>query len=305
MFETSSAQRRLRRSLRFAAAAATLIALAPAAQAQGLFSFFGGPSPDQIERGLSDSGYTLTRPLVRRGDVYLADVMVGRGGAERLLIDTQTGRIIQRFRSQPVRWREPGPGPRNWDPDEAAGFGWGGPPQPPRDVDGWGPPRDQVARTEDASRDTDPVLGTGAPRTTSSDLLVDQPDKSKAKSHEPRHKSVPLAKTPTLSPAAPASPTPVAALPSNPAPNPTPTAVVPPVRPAPTLVPAAAAHFDKSDETPSAAAPAPTPSATVAAKADATVKSDPIAKAPAALESPAAKPSKSKAVNDLPVNPLD
>ncbi len=107
MIDTQSAARTPRRLAHLAAAAAVLLALSPAAKAQGLFSFFGGgPSSYEIERRLEAGGYGLIRPLVRRGDVYLADVAFGRGEFERLVIDAETGRIVQRIPAARARWRD-------------------------------------------------------------------------------------------------------------------------------------------------------------------------------------------------------
>jgi hypothetical protein len=137
MTDARSAARRLRRSIQFTAAAAVLLAAAPAARAQGLFSVFGGgPSSYDIERRLDAAGYSRTGPLIRRGDVYLADVVLpGRGDAQRLVIDAATGRILQRFRARQARWRDVGPRDWNGGEDDAWGAAWGAPPRPPRDLD--------------------------------------------------------------------------------------------------------------------------------------------------------------------------
>ena len=304
MIEARSAARRLGRSFQVAAIATALLALAPAARAQGLFTFLGGgPSPQDIAQRLDAAGYALTGPLMRRGDVYLADVVVmGRRDAQRLVIDAETGRIVERYRVQPARWRDTPP--QAWNSDEDA---WNVGPRPPVDLDRPAP-NAQVAREEN------PALGTGAPRTTGAEL-IEQPDKPKPKPHEVRRKSAPLAKTPAP------SPTPQSDASAGPAAT-APLLVTPPARP--TVTPAPVAHTAKSEPgpstvtppstaapnvtvpsaaTPTAATPVLAPSATVTAKTDqpAATKSP----SPAADAADAKGPSKPKAVNDIPVTPLD
>lgn len=275
MIDSQSAARKPKRFAHFAAAAAVLLVLSPAAKAQGLFSFFsGGPSPYDIERRLEADGYALTGPLVRRGDVYLADVAVGRRDFERLVIDADSGRIVQRYRAQPARWRDVGP--RDWDADEDDS--WGPPPRPPVGLDRPGPSetldlplarpqppastRDQIARGEDAASPT-VILGSGGARATSSD----RNEKSKSKPRDAKRK--------TIAPAPAAQAT-------NP-PAPAQSAVAPT----------------------QAATPTPSASVTATAKADAGA-SVVAAKSPPPADTPDARaPSKSKAVNDLPVTPLD
>ncbi len=274
MLENQSAARRLRRSIQFAAAATALLALAPTAKAQGLFSFFA-PSAYDIERRLDLSGYALTGPLKQRGGVWLADV-VSPGGRnpERLVIDAQSGRIIERYRTQPARWRD---APRETDSEESM---WGPDTRPPADID-QPPPRDQFARQED------PALGTGAPRTTSPDV-GDSGDSPRPKPHEARHRSTPLAKTPASAPA-----TRTEASAGSAATAPAATAASPGA--------AVAAHPAKGEPPGSAAAPGASP--TVTANGAST---PPGGKAPPPAEATDAKPgSKAKPVNDLPVTPLD
>lgn len=62
---------------------------------------------EQIVRMIQSSGYRLTAPLIRRGAVYVADVVGGRNDAERLIISAQDGRLLQRFASAPSRRRVP------------------------------------------------------------------------------------------------------------------------------------------------------------------------------------------------------
>jgi hypothetical protein len=257
MIDNRCAARKGGRLASLAAMAAVFLALAPAAKAQGLFGFFGGgPDPYDIERRLDASGYTLTGPLMRRGNVYLADVVAGRHDTERLIIDAQTGRIVQRFRTRPRTM------------DEQANTWWGAP-RPPGDVD-LPPPRDLFAREEPSS--------------------PDQIDKPKAKPHEAKHKTTPAspasAQASEPTPAATPTSAPVAATP----PSPTPTTAS---APSAASQPAASETTTKSEDPP-AAQSSPTP--TTAATAPATA---------VAAKSPEPAEPRKKAVNDLPVTPLD
>ena len=111
------------------AAAAVLMLLAPAARAQNLFFLFE-PAPLRIERQLESAGYELRGPLVRRGDVYVADVVGQTGARERLIVDARTARIVDRFPSVATRWREGRFG--DWRDDENS---WNdAPPRPPQGV---------------------------------------------------------------------------------------------------------------------------------------------------------------------------
>jgi hypothetical protein len=283
MIDTQSAARTPRRLAHLAAAVAVLLALSPAAKAQGLFSFFGGgPSPQDIERRLEASGYELIHPLVRRGDIYLADVAFGRDEVERLAIDAETGRIVQRVRAGWARWRDAAPRP--WDREQFDP--WGSPPRPPADVDRGEPsetfalpdarqgPRaptgDRFAHDEGAPA---PVVipGLGGARATPLERI------EKPKPKPPEAKSKTAAPAPVAKAAAPAP----AEAHGAPAANPPPEANgAPAANPPPRTATAEAAAADA-------------PSAVAAAKSPA-----PEAPAPPA-------PMKSKAVNDLPVTPLD
>ena len=169
----------------------------PRPRRKALFPFFGGgPSSYDIERRLEAGGYELTHPLVRRGDVYLADVVFGRDDAERLVIDAETGRIVQRFRSGWTRWRDAAPRP--WDPERPDA--WNAPPRPPADVDRGGPgetldlpdarqgPRaptdDQFARGEGATAPA-VITGRGGARATPLDLI----ERPKSKPSEAKRKT--------------------------------------------------------------------------------------------------------------------
>jgi hypothetical protein len=160
----------------WAALAVLLFAAPGAASAQGLFSIFGGggPSSYEIERELSASGYELTGPLILRGDVYVADVIVRGEGPERLIVDPQSGRIMQRFRTRGERWREAAAPPEAWADDPR---GWTGP-RPPADISPGGPPPDDW-------------VPPAAPTVTGP--VVIEPPKSAAKKYEVKPKPTPVA----------------------------------------------------------------------------------------------------------------
>src|SRR5579863_9723285 len=77
-----------RRALWTAASAAILILMAPAARAQFFFNLFEPPAV-RVAHQLEVEGYDV-RGLVRRGDVYIADVVAQGGDRERLVIDART-----------------------------------------------------------------------------------------------------------------------------------------------------------------------------------------------------------------------
>jgi hypothetical protein len=77
------------------------------AEAQ-LFNWLDSSIPaEQIVRMIQTSGYRLTAPLIRRGEVYVADVVGRRNKGERLIISAQDGRLLQRFASTSSRRRVP------------------------------------------------------------------------------------------------------------------------------------------------------------------------------------------------------
>ena len=66
----------------------------------------GAASPAEIAERLRAQGYVLTAPLLRKDTIYLADVTVGPGGHERLVIDAWSGEILQRFVGRPGAWKQ-------------------------------------------------------------------------------------------------------------------------------------------------------------------------------------------------------
>ena len=65
------------------------------------FPPFGAASPREIVERLRAEGYVLVGPLRRNDTVYLADVIGGPAGRERLVIDAWSGEILQRFVARP------------------------------------------------------------------------------------------------------------------------------------------------------------------------------------------------------------
>jgi hypothetical protein len=258
------------RRLAWAAATAVLLALPAAAQAQGFFFLFGSPSPYEIERRLEAAGYVVTGPLTLRGDVYVADVVARGEGPERLVVDAQSGQIVERYRGRADHWREAAAPPSAWGDDPRQ---WNGP-RPPAEIgpdvappDAFEPPKPDVLETP----------------------KVETP-KAKPKAAEAKPKWAP-------------KPAPVANV--N---NPPPAAVVPP-RAATT--PAAPPPVVSSSPAAASASPSPAPSAAAAPASSAPVAPPAIeaakADAPSVVKPrpPAPAPAKSKAVNDIPVTPLD
>jgi hypothetical protein len=254
------------RRLAWAAATVVLLALPTAAPAQGFFFLFGSPSPNEIERQLAAAGYLVTGPLTLRGDVYLADVVVRGEGPERLVIDAHSGRIVERYRGRADHWREvAAPPPSAWGDDPSL---WNGP-RPPASI---GP---DIAPPDAFTPPKPDVLET---------------PKAKPKSAETKSKP-----TPKPAPVANVNNPPPAAVVPPPAAK-TPTAP-PPVSSSPAAAPASpSAAAAPASLAPAAAPPSPAPSIE-AAKADAPSVAKPPPSAPA--------PTKAKAVNDIPVTPLD
>jgi hypothetical protein len=61
-------------------------------------------SPIAVERSLEAQGYGLVAPLAGRPGIYLADVVAGPAGYERLVIDARTGQILERFHRAARMW---------------------------------------------------------------------------------------------------------------------------------------------------------------------------------------------------------
>ena len=209
-------------AIRFAAAsglalAAALLVAAPA-RAQGFFSFFE-MSPRQVVSMLEDDGYELRGPMVRRGDVYVINVVSVSGRPVRLIVDARDGRILQRFASPAPNWR---------DGDQDGGPHVLRPPRPiARDDDEEGPGgRDQQAMG-DVFNPPSRVYGSDSlfsPKPAPDAAPV--PDVKPKRHVAKKHKEPAIAKAPDAAPSPDASTTPkpegssvAAVAPSAPAPE--------------------------------------------------------------------------------------
>ena len=265
-----------------AALVLTLSLSAPAARAEGLFSAFFDPSPERVVIQLERSGYQIRSALLRRGDVYVCDVVDARGRPQRLVVDARDGRILERFVARPSAY----PGPRAYalrddpPPDYPPGTL-----RPLVDV----PLTPQRGFPLDSSPAPLPELhatnrsGPTIEAPTLPDGSADKP-KPKPKPHMARPKP-----TPSPTPTSEANAAPGATQPAAPQPLAT-TPAIP--TPSPSAAPAAAAPTS-----PATAAPAPVAEAQPPAAAPAPVK-------PAEVKPAEAKPGK-KPINDLPVDPLN
>ena len=176
------------------AAAAVLILMAPAAKAQFFFGIFEPPAV-RVEQQLEAEGYDL-RGLVRRGDVYVADVVAQGGERERLVIDARTSRIVERFPSVATRWREDrfGDGRDREDPDS-----WDAPPRPPLAIQQQRP-HDEVARTDPSAKPNVVYGEDGMNGPATSTFEVDKP---KPRPHVVKKKPAPAAPVAKDAPSAP------------------------------------------------------------------------------------------------------
>jgi hypothetical protein len=260
------------------AGCAVLVLLAPAARAQGFFDFFD-PSPQRIESQLERAGYELRAPIVRHGDVYIGDVLAANGTHERLVIDARTTKIVARYPAHARGWRD---APPEWRDRGDYADSWFGAPRPPRAVgpaqaqeyDDFGPVR----------RPAEPGIFARVDPSAPPSVLFDDPSARGANIDKPRPKPH-VAKPKLTSPAAVAKAAPTA--------------------------PDAAQAPDASAASPAENAKAAPAHADVAAPAAAepakpAAEPKPVAEATVAPAAPQPRPSpKPKALNDLPVTPLD
>jgi len=275
------------------ALAAALVSLgAPCAQAQ-LFNWDSALPPTQIERMIQASGYRLTGPVIRRGPVYLANVLGRDDDPERLIIDAKEGRLLQRFPAAAARRQTvAASGSSSQPPQTGSLFGWFSgeddavAPRPPAGLDGGAageplraapvapvhaPAVKEVARTDDASNPSVIPAPNGAPTAATHAPLLEKPRLRP----QVRHKKV--------------EPTPVA----QPAAAPGDGKAAPVAQPA--SVPSVA--------TPTASDAAGEPAAAAPRVADTKAAPAPALVAPGA---PAPKASVAKpALNDVPVAPLE
>ena len=172
------ASRTALRALLFGVAMACTL---PSSQAFAQFSFFSNDvSAQDVYDTIAEHGFRLAGPLMRNGNVYVADVIDRGRRRERLIISARNGQIVQRFfvdvsgsgRRGPYADPPPARTARNSDEDD--GFfsrltrGWGDdtPPRPPAGIDSAAPseavtprlPPRRVVRPK--SNDIEPRLAT-------------------------------------------------------------------------------------------------------------------------------------------------
>jgi len=169
-------------------------AFVPTAKAQWLTPWRAA-SPGEIERSLEAQGYGLIAPLVRRPEVYLADVSAGPAGYQRLVIDARSGQILERFIAPGRMW-----GPRFAARDEEFG-------EPPR-PGGVGPPLSPSVSGRPAA--TPPTKSAyGGPADAHIPGAISPYGAEAPAGTKPRPKSIsterkaPAAKTPTVNPPLP------------------------------------------------------------------------------------------------------
>lgn len=284
-----------------AGVALTALASASApAKAQALFSFFA-PAPTvgapAVAASVERQGYVVRSAIVRRGDVYMVDVSDPSGAMERLVVDAHNGRVVQRtsWRSDPYRQAAP----RYANAPAFGGGFFNAPPRPEVDVPANRPyavevpdvaPRVIAAYPPDGETRTprhDLDFG-GDSRTVSPGFPQEQKpaEKPRAKVAKPRPVVVP-------------SILPTAAALQPPRPETTATPAVEAAKPA---VEAAKPAIEAVKPAAAPAKPAPPKSEGVVAS---TGQTDAHPAQPAPVVAPPAPKEKSKAVNDIPVTPLD
>ena len=179
--EAGSALVASRTALRALMLGAVMACTLPSSQAFAQFSFFSNDvSAQDVYDTIADHGFRLAGPLVRNGNVYVADVIDRGRRRERLIISARNAQIVQRFfvdvsgsgRRGPYADPPPARTARNSDDDE--GFfsrltrGWGddSPPRPPASIDSGLPSEAVVPRTSPRrvvrpkSNDVEPRLAT-------------------------------------------------------------------------------------------------------------------------------------------------
>lgn len=265
------------------ALAGALIVAQPG-RAQGFFSSYE-MSPRQIVGILEDDGYEIRGPMVRRGDVYVCDVISVSGQAAQVIVSVRDGRVVGRYAERGQRWRDYADAPRvarpprsigdddrngNWDDDNGS--------------------RHQMA-LGDLFNPPSRVYGGEPP-------FASKPDSEDAPIAKPKHHA--MKKHPS-----------VAKAPSTTAPTPDAASDKPGATPSPSVAavaPSAPAEAKKPDavKTEAPAAAAPPPPATAApepAQKKAETEKAP-APEPTSVSSPKPEGPRKK-INDLPVGTLD
>jgi len=301
------ALRLLARGWRNGLAAGALVGLAAVsstAHAESMFGFFSSDAnPAEVAANINRHGFVIRSAMVRRGDIYVVDVSDYSGQMERLIIDAHSGMIAQRYASRAAYARRPEP-PRYIAP----GYGYDAPdedsfdPPAPRPLANIPAPRPPVYAPSlsdaelRAQRERELAYGgDGRGPAANPPALDAKPlDKPKPKIARPKP-----AASPSGSPSLDAS----AATPASTARDVPSTAVA---RPKPDAVkeappPKEAAVAPTPANPPSEAAkPAATPPKTEGVMASTGGAASPPPPTPA--PTPAAK---RKAINDIPVTPLD
>jgi hypothetical protein len=290
------------------ALAASLLSVGATSANAQWFNWDEALPPMRVERMIQASGYRLTGPVMRNGEVYLANVLGRNDDRERLIIDARDGRLLRRFAGAPRQRFAEG----DWSgPSRPQGF-FGGlfgrqDDDPPARVSAndYGDADDgltraplvapaphphpgqggQVARADDSANPSSPTIIMGPSAAPNAPVLEKPKTKAQAKHKKPEP-------TPVAQPSDP-KPAPVAALPAANIPQTPPS---PPAAMTPSV--AAPSHTEAAHE------PNPAPAAVAAdAKATTTPTPEPARAAPS---SPAPKAVASKpALNDVPVAPLE
>jgi len=271
-----------RRRNALAASMLVSLVLAPmAARADSIFDMFSpAVSPYAVQNNLARSGFVAHSAVVRRGDVYLVDASDRAGVPQRLIIDAQSGRIVERYSLRPSPWEEarrPDVRPR-MDASE-----WSYAPRPEVDVPVTRPkvieafPSENPPMPPRVARPRQLAYGDGHAATPPAVYVPETKsvEKPKPKVFRPRPVALPVASDPPQT-------TTVA-----------PSAIVQPSTPPQATEPA---------QQPVAAEP--TAPATTGLVASSGTAETPVAKAPQPAPPPAPA-AKSKAINDIPVAPLD
>lgn len=303
-----------RRRAAACALAISLVSLGATAASAQWFNWDDALPPMRVERMIAASGYRLTGPVIRNGEVYLANVLGREDDRERLVIDARDGRLLRRFAAAPRQrfagadWSAAAPRsqglfggffdredrdddfPARRPPANVYGDAEEGMTRVPLAAPETHPhavQNGQVARAEDATGPSNPTIIMAPPAASSAPSL----EKPRAKPQVKHSKPAPA---PVAQPATPPEndkPTPVAALPP---------ANLPPTHANPHVQIAPSAPNPIHKEAVREPAPA-APSVADSAKASVTPTPEPAAAPPPAPKAVASKPT----VNDVPVAPLE
>ena len=269
----------------FVAAATALAAGAPARAESFFFGLFSPDVPPiSIRQAIERSGYTLRSALVRRGDVYVCDVVDRAGVGQRFIIDAHKGTLLQRFAVP----RDASGDSRRGDLNaRSTGDDGGYAPRPEVDVPARLPYHEEyvnIGPNGDADVPTDIPRPHVVARGPMPSLMAPSPVETKPP--PPEKPKVHIAK-PAPTPVAPTATATVTSASVDPGAS----ATI--VVPASTITP---------QPTPSAAAATPIP-APAASEQPKTAEAESAKPAPA--PSPSAAPTAKKSINDIPVAPLD